>query len=118
MAKLFANPKNLKVLKQEELAPAMNMARRGLGVRCTYCHVMGDFASDSVDKKAIARTMFQMVEDINTNTFKTKAVGNEAKVTCFTCHRGAEMPVSTPPAEERGPGGSPAPPRPPAPPQH
>ena len=47
---MFANPKNLKVLKPDELPKAMFMARSGLGVRCTYCHTMGDFASDSKDK--------------------------------------------------------------------
>ena len=108
---MFANPKNLKILKPDELAKAMFMARSGLGVRCTFCHTMGDFASDSVDKKEVARAMFQMVEAINANPFKVSAFGSDAKVTCYTCHRGAEKPVSTPPnAEgEHGPppGGAP-----------
>jgi photosynthetic reaction center cytochrome c subunit len=117
---MFANPKNLKVLKPEELREAMNMARSGLGVRCTYCHVRGDFASDSIDKKVVARTMFQMVAGINTNTFNVNAFDGQAKVTCFTCHRGAEMPVSTPPSTEHGPdeappAGTPPPPGTPAP---
>ena len=103
----FANPKNLKVLKPEELAAAMHMARTGLGVKCSYCHTPGDFASDSIDKKAIARTMFQMVEGINTNTFNVNAFGSQAKVTCYTCHRGAESPVSTPPNDEHAPPGWP-----------
>jgi photosynthetic reaction center cytochrome c subunit len=100
---MFANPKNLKVLKPEELAQAMHIASSGLGVKCTYCHTMGDFASDSIDKKVIARTMFQMAEGINTSTFNVSAFGGQAKVTCYTCHRGTEVPVSTPPNNEPGP---------------
>jgi hypothetical protein len=109
---MFANPKNLKVLKPDELARAMFMARSGLGVKCTFCHTMGDFASDSIDKKAIARTMFQMVETINSSTFKVDAFGSDAKVTCYTCHRGAEEPVSMPPNNggEHGPAPGGAPP--------
>jgi hypothetical protein len=85
-------PKNLKVLKQEDLMPAMRAYKAGLGVECSFCHVQGDRASDDNPKKVTARMMQSMVFDIN-----ARFPGGKGTVTCYTCHRGAEEPVSTPP---------------------
>ena len=68
--------------------------RAGLGVMCTYCHVQGDFASDDNPKKDIARMMISMAKDIN-----AKFPDGKMHVTCFTCHRGAEEPLTAPPAQ-------------------
>jgi len=86
-------PKNLKVLKPDDLRPAMRKATQGLGVRCDFCHVAGDFASDDNPKKAIARHMFQMTAGIN-----AQAPDGKEHVTCYTCHRGAQEPLTEPPA--------------------
>ncbi len=64
-----------------------------LGQQCTFCHVQGDFASDENPKKVIARHMIQMVNDIN-----SKFPDGKVHVSCYTCHRGANMPLMAPPA--------------------
>ena len=87
-------PKNLKVLTPDDLrAGAMRNATQGLGVRCDYCHVQ-DRASDENPKKLIARNMFAMTKDIN-----AKFPDGKVHVTCYTCHRGAAMPLTAPPAD-------------------
>jgi len=91
----FANPKNLKVLPSEGLQPTMQFYRAALGVMCTYCHVQGDFASDDVRKKVIARNMIRMVGDIN-----SRFPDGKAHVSCYTCHRGEAEPKMTPPAAQ------------------
>ena len=91
-------PKNLKVLPAGTDRAAVVMVMRGftagLGVQCAYCHVQGQFDSDDNPKKNIARMMLTMVGQIN----KGFPDGKE-HVTCYTCHRGAEMPLTAPPAQ-------------------
>jgi hypothetical protein len=84
-------PKNLKVLKPEELMPTMRSFTGALGVRCDYCHIRGDFASDENHKKLTARRMIAMVQQINGSFFEGKM-----EVACYTCHRGATEPEKTP----------------------
>lgn len=76
--------------------PSMRAAEAGLGVECTFCHVedRADRANDSKPEKVTARMMFAMVQDIN-----SKFPDGKEHVTCYTCHRGAQMPVSAPPAK-------------------
>lgn len=88
----FPPPKNLKLLKPEHLMETMGAFRVALGVRCDFCHVQGDFASDEKPQKEIARKMITMVHDINGHFPDGKM-----HVTCFTCHRGAEEPATHPP---------------------
>jgi photosynthetic reaction center cytochrome c subunit len=92
-------PKNLKILKPEEVRPAMAsfVAGLGLGNNCNYCHVQGDRASDDNPKKNVARMMIAMVKEINA---KFPDGAEKAKVTCYTCHRGKEMPETAPPAAQ------------------
>jgi hypothetical protein len=87
-------PKNLQVLKvpPTNLLAAMNSYRVALGVQCTFCHAMGDFASDDNPHKVTARMMITMVQDIN-----AKFPDGQEHVTCYTCHRGANMPLTEPP---------------------
>ncbi len=84
--------KNLKILKDDEVGPAMRSYTIALGVRCDNCHVQ-DRASDENPKKDIARGMIAMVHDINTKSF----TDGKEHVTCYTCHRGAAMPLTAPP---------------------
>ena len=91
---LFAQgnaPKNLKVLKPEEVRASMAMARTGLGVQCTECHT-ADFSSDDKPDKVTARAMFAMMKEINANP------ATMAQVTCYTCHHGQKEPVNAAPA--------------------
>jgi hypothetical protein len=85
----------LKILKPEEVMPKMQSFRAGLGVRCDFCHVQGDNASDANPKKLIARSMISMTADLN-----TKFPAGKEHVTCYTCHRGKEEPETAPPAAQ------------------
>ncbi|MGD9902745.1 MAG: c-type cytochrome [Vicinamibacterales bacterium] len=102
--KTFAN---LQVLPKTS-APADVMATmkgfaQALGVRCQHCHVgregqpldQFDFVTDTPSTKLVARRMMRLVETINT---ELAGGGGEpaARVTCYTCHRGAARPVHTP----------------------
>lgn len=93
-------PKNLKILPADNnLIPTMRsyLVALGLGNNCAFCHVPPDFASDENPKKATARMMIQMVNDIN-----AKFPDGKAHVSCYTCHRGANMPLTAPPAAGGG----------------
>ena len=75
-------------------AGAMRNAAQGLGVMCDTCHV-ADRSSDEKPEKLTARMMFAMVKDIN-----AKFPDGKVHVTCYTCHRGAVMPLTAPPAAQ------------------
>ena len=85
-----AAPKNLKILKAEEIRATMGAFVQGTGLMCDGCHV-ADRSSDEKNEKVVARKMLEMVRGINANTFN-----GDNKVTCFTCHRGESHPKSTP----------------------
>jgi len=87
--------KNLKLLKDDEVRPAMGAFRSALGVQCTFCHEMGNFASDENPHKDKARMMITMVRDVN-----AKFNDGKEHVTCYTCHRGKTEPESMPPAAQ------------------
>jgi hypothetical protein len=107
----FAVPpfKNLKVFPKDvsraDLLSNMKFFSQSLGVRCTYCHVgeegkplsTFDFASDAKDHKAIARDMIRLADHINHEHLPKILVDPEAKVSCFTCHRGSTKPLAAPP---------------------
>ena len=56
---------------------------------CTYCHNAANFASDEKYTKVVARKMLQMTHKINAD-YKTHVA--ETGVTCYTCHRGNNIP--------------------------
>lgn len=112
-----APPSNLKVLPGattvRELMPVMKGFTQGLGVRCQHCHVYKgedpddlntfDFASDEKPAKVTARSMMKLLAAINSDFLKgvgeAPATG-QAKVTCYTCHRGDRRPLTErPPAK-------------------
>jgi photosynthetic reaction center cytochrome c subunit len=72
---------------------------------CTYCHKAGeDFSADSLYTKVVARRMLQMTRHINTD-WKTHVA--ETGVTCYTCHRGKNVPDNvwfTPPVDTHAAG--------------
>ena len=108
----FAVPpfKNLKVLPKDisraDLIANMKFFSQSLGVRCTYCHVgtdgqplsTFDFASDAKEHKSTARAMLAMVATLNLKTLPAATGLPDAKVTCFTCHRGSTKPATEVPA--------------------
>jgi hypothetical protein len=82
---------NLKVLKSgDELMDIMRTFNLSLRSDCAFCHTAPDFASDRRPMKAMARRMIQLTEELNTNLGK----GN---VTCYTCHRGDQVPKTVHP---------------------
>jgi hypothetical protein len=116
----FAAPphKNLKVLPADipgpQLLATMKFFSQSLGVRCTFCHVGAegqplssfDFASDAKEHKKTAREMMHLVQQTNEKLVQITGLP-DAKITCFTCHRG-----STKPATEVPPGAVLVPPPP------
>ncbi|WP_420391946.1 photosynthetic reaction center cytochrome PufC [Acuticoccus sp.] len=56
---------------------------------CTYCHGNLGFASDELYTKRVSRWMINMTRHINNEW--TNHVG-EVGVTCYTCHRGNNLP--------------------------
>ena len=57
---------------------------------CAYCHAEGDLASDALYTKVVARRMLQMTRAINDGN---KAHVANTGVTCYTCHRGQNVPA-------------------------
>ncbi len=59
---------------------------------CAYCHgEEGNFAEDKLYTKIVARRMLQMTQDINANW---QAHVQQTGVTCYTCHRGNNVPAN------------------------
>jgi hypothetical protein len=88
-------PKNLQVLKPEQVRAAMGAATAGLGVTCAECHAAPDMSSDDKPAKLIARKMFAMTATINSGFPDGKV-----HVTCYTCHRGQKEPLTAAPAAQ------------------
>jgi hypothetical protein len=104
----------LQALPEAQLFSLMNVVAYSLGVHCDYCHVqvkpdlsqtpsnVGGWVWDRDDKpqKQIARDMMRMVIGLNAGQF-----GGDARITCYTCHRGGTQPLRLPtlPPPPRGP---------------
>jgi len=113
---------NLQVLPKDippaQLVATMKSFAQGLGVRCEHCHVgegndltKFDFAADTKPTKATARKMISMVIALNGKVEEIVPVPADApaspRVTCFTCHRGAQKPLTAPGGGGgSGPGGN------------
>ena len=107
-----AAPKNLQILKPQEVGPAMRAFAFGLGVQCGYCHVMEptrDMASDEKQTKKTARVMLQMVAHVNEMlaTDIGKPAAEVTKVQCATCHRGKAIPETPEPPPPAAPAQAP-----------
>jgi photosynthetic reaction center cytochrome c subunit len=99
----FKNIQALKGIPADQLIPAMQFIAASLGVECEFCHVHEKFDSDDKKPKKIARQMITMMLEIDKTNFEGRL-----EVTCYTCHRGAAMPVSIPAIKDEemaGPGG-------------
>jgi hypothetical protein len=88
---------NLKVLPDDaNLIPAMRAFEAALGtMECNFCHDPAQGAgkeSDANPRKLKARMMITMAKNIN----KSFGDGKE-HVTCYTCHRGANTPLTVAP---------------------
>ena len=64
-----------------------------LGVGCEYCHVEGDWASDQMLTKLIARRMSEIEIGMESDFFESREA-----LSCWTCHQGQITPdLSLPP---------------------
>jgi len=62
---------------------------------CAYCHAgadEGNYADDDLYTKVVARSMIQMTQNINENWAAHVQANAEVGVTCYTCHRGQNVP--------------------------
>jgi len=87
----FKNIKVLGDLPASRFLDAMSNFSASLGEHCEFCHVERDFTSDDKKEKMIARHMIEMTHGINEQNFEGRP-----EIRCYTCHRGAQKPVSAP----------------------
>jgi hypothetical protein len=85
----------LKVLTPSDFLGAMGVMTDALGYDCSNCHPGAgtdsvDWVTDKNPKKVMGRKMIDMVADINKRNF-----GGAINVTCFTCHHGLDVPVTS-----------------------
>jgi len=100
----FKNIQVLRGIPVNEFMGTMGFFAASLNMNCIDCHVKEsagnwDRYADDTPLKNTARRMVLMENLINRADF-----GNEQKVTCYTCHRGYQIPEVIPSlAEEYGP---------------
>jgi hypothetical protein len=84
--------RDIRVMKDvpaTQVLPTMRVIAASLGVECEFCHRPN--RADNTEKKDVARRMMTMVIALNQGSF-----GGQAKVTCYTCHRGSSNPLTAP----------------------
>jgi photosynthetic reaction center cytochrome c subunit len=92
---VFKNVQALKGISVDDFILTMGIMCAAVGSDCVGCHPAA--GTDKVDwafdtpRKRTARRMVQMVQAINKDNF-----GGRQVVTCWTCHRGRDRPVTTP----------------------
>ncbi|MDZ7813504.1 MAG: photosynthetic reaction center cytochrome PufC [Ideonella sp.] len=91
---VYQNVKVLGDLSVAQFARTMSMMTASVSPKesCLHCHNPQNFADDSLYTKVVARRMLQMTQSINTDW--KKHVGTTG-VTCYTCHRGNNVPQET-----------------------
>jgi photosynthetic reaction center cytochrome c subunit len=96
---VFKNIQVLRGLTVSEFMGTMGFIASALSMNCSECHDLsgpGDFASDAIPRKQMARRMILMVDMFNKTNFAGKR-----EVTCYSCHRGASRPKVTPSLREQ-----------------
>jgi hypothetical protein len=90
---VFKNVQVLKGISVDDFLGTMGIMTAALQFDCSDCHVGAgtdkvDWAADTPRKRR-ARTMVTMVATINRTNF-----GGRQLVTCWTCHRNRDKPLS------------------------
>jgi photosynthetic reaction center cytochrome c subunit len=93
---VFKSVTALKGIPVDTFFESMGMFASSMGNDCTFCHVKEAYFdrakfAEPTPKIVRARGMIAMMNTINQNYFR-----GEARVTCFTCHRGNNSPVRDP----------------------
>lgn len=96
-SQVFKNVDRLKDVPASTLVSIMNAGySKALGVTCTHCHVVDDFASDAKREKRAAREMQTLHRGINDQLSKMDnlTIPNDRRsINCATCHRGQINPL-------------------------
>jgi outer membrane lipoprotein-sorting protein len=93
---VFKNIQVLKGIPVNQFMDTMGFFSAATGLNCTGCHVaeslqdLDKFAED-VPRKRTARRMITMVQGMNKANF-----GGRRALTCYTCHRGTQVPEVIP----------------------
>jgi len=104
----FPETQNVQVLTglntTEIIGYMINHVSVGMGVNCTHCHTLENFAADewddplAMENKNRARQHLLMTQDLNRNWLTELASVTPAKqpsgaqITCATCHNGEPQP--------------------------
>src|SRR6185295_14907192 len=95
---VFKNVQVLKGIPVDEFMGTMGLFSAALSFCCAECHTGAGTSDpkweDDPPRKRTARRMMQMVADLNRTNFQGRQV-----VTCWTCHRGDQTPLATPPLD-------------------
>ena len=92
---VFKNIRALRGIPVDDFLQTMGLMAVALQFDCSDCHQ--DAGTDKVNwaadtpRKIMARAMVNMVTNINKNNF-----GGRQMVTCWTCHRNRDKPLTTP----------------------
>jgi photosynthetic reaction center cytochrome c subunit len=108
----YVRPQNVRVLTgldtQGVIGYMLNHISAGMGVNCTHCHSLENFAADMWDdpvgvaNKRLAREHLYMVRDLNQEwiaslaSLTSQRQPSGAQVTCATCHNGVAVPQAYP----------------------
>jgi hypothetical protein len=88
---------NIQVMKGIPAVRFLSIMTEGfspaLGVRCSHCHVSGEWHLDEKEPKRIARGMWTMTGEINQQV--KRIADPEAQVRCVTCHQGNTRPPTS-----------------------
>jgi outer membrane lipoprotein-sorting protein len=93
---VFKNVQLLRGISVNEFLETMGFFSASLNMNCVDCHAEeagGDWAryADDTEKKQTTRKMILMMRGINQSYFGGKRI-----VTCYSCHRNGNSPISTP----------------------
>jgi hypothetical protein len=93
---VFRNIQVLKGIPVDTFFDVMGMFASSMGEDCTFCHskeavFRHEAFADETPRIRRARQMIAMMNGINSANF-----GGRSMVTCFTCHRGSNTPVTSP----------------------
>ncbi|MFN7973661.1 MAG: photosynthetic reaction center cytochrome c subunit family protein [Acidobacteriota bacterium] len=87
----LAGERNLQVLPRDisaaELRSVMEKLDRALGVKCDFCHVPDDPASDANPRKVVSRARLR-----EQKAWNEKHAATGKRLTCYKCHLGKAVP--------------------------
>lgn len=93
-APAFDHYKNVTVMDNvpaDRFMTAMLAMKESLGAECKECHPAEKYESDEMKAKADTRVMVRLNNVVNVQFFD-----RQARVTCYTCHRGKWTPAREP----------------------